>query len=135
MKRGIETHTGYDPQGRWMLCIEKARGKFTLDEIIEAAKEWEEDIYALVLKCLDGEWEETQGDYVEPDNGWISVKDRLPDDKERYLICTEGGRIDIAYYQPTGDKFSDYEPFWQGSCRFTAEVTHWQPLPEPPKGE
>ena len=65
MKRGIETHTDYDPQGRWMLCIEKARGKFTLDEIIEAAKEWEEDIYALVLKCLDGEWEETQGDYVE----------------------------------------------------------------------
>lgn len=72
---------------------------------------------------------------VEPDNGWISVKDRLPDDKERYLICTEDGRIDIAYYQPIGDTFSEYEPFWQGSCRFTASVTHWQPLPEPPKGE
>lgn len=72
---------------------------------------------------------------AEPVNSWISVKDRLPDDKERYLICTEGGRIDIAYYQPTGDKFSDYEPFWQGSsCRFTS-VTHWQPLPEPPKSE
>jgi len=72
---------------------------------------------------------------TEPVNSWISVKDRLPDDKERYLICTEGGRIDIAYYQPTGDKFSDYEPFWQSSsCRFSF-VTHWQPLPEPPKGE
>ncbi len=70
-----------------------------------------------------------------PDNGWISVKDRLPDDKERYLICTEDGRIDIAYYQPIGDKFSDYEPFWQGSCRFTTSVTHWRTLPEPPKGE
>ena len=72
---------------------------------------------------------------AEPDNGWISVKDRLPDDKERYLICTEDGRIDIAYYQPIGDKFSDYEPFWQGSCRLTTSVTHWQPLPELPKGE
>ena len=54
------------------------------------------------------------------------------------LICTESRRdkIEIAYYQPIGDKFSDYEPFWQGdSCRFTTSVTHWRPLPEPPKGE
>lgn len=70
---------------------------------------------------------------AEPDKDWISVKDRLPDDKERYLICIEGGRDEIAYYQPVGDKFSNYEPFWQGSsCRFTS-VTHWQPLPKRPK--
>jgi hypothetical protein len=69
------------------------------------------------------------------DKDWISVEDRLPDDKKRYLICTESGRIDIAYYQPMGDKFSNHESFWQGSsCRFTA-VTHWMPLSEPPKGE
>ena len=65
MKRGIETHSDYDNQGIWKLCIEKTRGKFTLDEIIEAAKEWEEDIYALVIKALDLEYEETAGDYVE----------------------------------------------------------------------
>ena len=71
---------------------------------------------------------------AEPDNGWISVKDRLPDDKERCLICTKNGRVYIAYYQPIGDKFSDYEPFWQSdSCRFIAYVTHWQYLPKPPK--
>lgn len=72
---------------------------------------------------------------AEPDNGWINVKDRLPDGKELYLVCTENERIYIAYYQPLGDKFSNREPFWQGSsCRFTS-VTHWQPLPELPKGE
>lgn len=65
MNKGIETYSGYDAQGRWKLCIRKERGKFTLDMIVEAAREWEEDIYALVLKCLEGEWEETQGDYVE----------------------------------------------------------------------
>jgi DNA-directed RNA polymerase subunit RPC12/RpoP len=48
-----------------MLCIEKARGKFILDEIVEAAKEWEEDIYALVIKVLDMGYEETADDYVE----------------------------------------------------------------------
>lgn len=71
---------------------------------------------------------------AEPDNGWISVKDRMPDDKKRYLICTVSRRrVDIAYYQPTGDKYSNHEPFWQGSnCRFST-VTHWRPLPEPPE--
>lgn len=71
---------------------------------------------------------------IKPKSDWISVKDRLPDDKKQYLICTESREIYIAYYQPIGDKFSDYEPFWQGdSCRFTTCVTHWQPLPKRPK--
>ena len=66
---------------------------------------------------------------------WISVKDRLPEDEELYLICTESnfGKIDIAYYQPIGDKFSNYEPFWQGKSNRSTRVTHWMPLPEPPK--
>lgn len=68
------------------------------------------------------------------DNGWISVENRLPDDKKQYLVCTDRGRFYIAYYQPIGDKFSDYEPFWQSdSCRLTTCVTHWQPLPKRPK--
>ena len=78
---------------------------------------------------------EQNNEQAETDDDWISVKDRLPDEKERYLICTENRRIYIAYYQLLGDKFSNHEPFWQGSsCRFTS-VTHWQPLPELPKGE
>lgn len=66
---------------------------------------------------------------------WINVKDRLPDDKEQYLICNESnfGKIDIAYYQPIGDKFSNYEPFWQARSHRSTGVTHWMPLPEPPK--
>jgi hypothetical protein len=72
---------------------------------------------------------------AKPDNGWISVKDRLPDDKKQYLICGLHGRIDIAYYQPIGDKFSNHEPFWQGSTRRFTIVTHWRPLPEPPESE
>ena len=85
------------------------------------------------LRSLIGRFEYHEDSFeIEPDNDWISVKDRLPDDKERYLICTENERIYIAYYQPIGDKFSNHEPFWQGSsCRFTS-VTHWQPLPKRP---
>lgn len=74
-------------------------------------------------------------DWINTDNGWISVKDRLPDDKELYLICNESNfeKINIAYYQPIGDKFSNYEPFWQGRSSRSTCVTHWMPLPEPPK--
>ena len=68
-------------------------------------------------------------------SAWVSVKDKLPDDEELYLICTESnfGKINIAYYQPIGDKFSNYEPFWQGKSNRSTRVTHWMPLPEPPE--
>lgn len=38
MKKGITVESEYDVEGRWCLKLRKAKGKFTLDEIIEAAK-------------------------------------------------------------------------------------------------
>ena len=59
---------------------------------------------------------------------WISVNDRLPEDQEEVLVCTcskKGIRnIDKGYMAI--DHFIH---------RGAAEVTHWMPLPEPPKGE
>lgn len=45
------------------------KGKFTLDEIIEAAKEWEEDYYAVIIKAMSDETaqyydDDLEGDYV-----------------------------------------------------------------------
>lgn len=59
---------------------------------------------------------------------WISVKDRLPEDQEDVLVCTRSKNgvrnIDKGYMAI--DRFIH---------RGRAEVTHWMPLPEPPKGE
>ena len=55
MKKGIEVHADYDATGRWILVIEKARGRLTLDEIMEAARDWEWDFYLLVLDCFHEE--------------------------------------------------------------------------------
>ena len=64
----------------------------------------------------------------EPQNNWISVEDRLPDDQEEVLVCTRSKNgyrnIDKGYWSI--DRFIH---------RGRAEVTHWMPLPEPPKGE
>ena len=55
MKRGIEVYTDYDVNGRWRLNVQKKRGKLTLEEIRDAAKEVELDYYLLVLDCFHEE--------------------------------------------------------------------------------
>lgn len=64
---------------------------------------------------------------------WISVKDRLPE-AGGYLVC-------IAKMNP----FSRFVPMVARieknglvnpiTEQYISEVTHWMPLPEPPKGE
>ena len=54
---------------------------------------------------------------------WISVKDRLPDKHTDVLVCQTNGKVLKG---------------WLGSAdRWFAPgiVTHWMPLPQPPKGE
>ena len=69
---------------------------------------------------------------------WISVKDRLPEKYGRYLALTpsrlKGKEYDewLIYYLPQSG-FYDTDPEW-GDIEMD-DVTHWMPLPQPPKGE
>lgn len=65
MKKGTTVESGYDVKGRWHLKLRKAKGKFTLDEIIEAAKEWEEDYYAVIIKAMSDETAQYYDDDLE----------------------------------------------------------------------
>ena len=57
-------------------------------------------------------------------NGWISVKDRLPEDyKEVVVYDSEYKEIVIAFYD------SEFEE-WTYDNWFDGEITYWQPLPE-----
>ena len=67
-------------------------------------------------------------------NGWISVKDRLPDKNGQYL-CWFGKNI-VA----KGMAIVTYLEMWQAfgsleSLENYPNVTHWMPLPEPPEEE
>ena len=57
---------------------------------------------------------------------WISVRDRLPEDQVEVLVATRSKNgvrnIDKGYLA--------IDHFIHRGC---AEVTHWMPLPEPPK--
>lgn len=85
---------------------------------------------------------------------WISVNDRLPEFPGHYLVCTSinywhGGCMDINEnhkYHPNGtpvgydgstmsvlDCYYDVTGHWNRAC--DSHVTHWMPIPEPPKGE
>lgn len=69
-------------------------------------------------------------------HGWISVKDRLPPDGNKpYLTCrkTVKGRtvIESRYLHTSYE--SPCVAYWEG--KKNGEVTHWMPLPEPPKEE
>ena len=61
---------------------------------------------------------------------WISVKDGLPESgKESVLIGLRWGEVDIGWCEDgrwRSEFVNEYED---------GEVTHWMPLPEPPKGE
>lgn len=54
---------------------------------------------------------------------WISVKERLPEKEGTYIVHGNlGGVFGLFYDEILADSFKQM-------------VTHWMPLPQPPKGE
>lgn len=63
---------------------------------------------------------------------WISVKDRLPEEKVNCIVhyqhsyCDNDGYWAIGFCCYDGEKFQ-FDPAYK--------VTHWMPLPRPPKAD
>lgn len=72
-------------------------------------------------------------------DGWISVKDRIPENDRSYLTIGPRGvmRVAKAYVPAQVLKAYGGDPnyvLWTCEGRFV-KATHWMPLPEPPKGD
>lgn len=75
---------------------------------------------------------------------WISVNDRLPEEKmnpltqdfaEVICFCDFGGRpkrTDIRMYGFGTASYDDKPHFWHGPQIMDGVITHWMPMPEPP---
>ena len=77
-----------------------------------------------------------------PLNGWISVKDRLPDNKEHDWVLAQvvedNGFMHIPRvmeYRQAKDDWFEETYGWLSEHNGLFSVTHWMPLPNPPKGE
>jgi hypothetical protein len=73
--------------------------------------------------------------------GWISVKERLPEEHadehpyefEQFLCSTVWDDVRMVGF---GTRIGDDKPhFWSGNSIWDDWVTHWMPIPEPPKGD
>ena len=75
--------------------------------------------------------------------GWINVEDKLPKEKGMYIVYVQGGNsvtgwiwydnvVVVAEYA-----FGVWWWWWDNGTDFdiTDIVTHWMPLPEPPRME
>ena len=91
------------------------------EKLVELCKDLE------TLPCCDTY--EGQAEYLIA-NGvtvqeWISVDDRLPEQGEKAICIDADGDMMIGKYTEWG---------WMFPCYFE-ELTHWMPIPQPPKGE
>jgi hypothetical protein len=83
---------------------------------------------------------------------WISVKNRLPEKEGQYLCAsyyktTDSWHTNLYWFSKDLYKFNDLDfsdkkgvsGFWDSDsewgCCHHENVTHWMPLPEPPKKE
>lgn len=65
--------------------------------------------------------------------GWGSVKDRLPEKSGEYYVIKRNGGQDVLAYSARHKAFNAYDIFDRPMHEI--KVTHWMPLPEPPKEE
>ena len=84
---------------------------------------------------------------VQPINPLVKVEERVPNVSGNYLCYLSNGEFEVLYFDRgiEDDEYNLDYPFgvWNtypsddgGECREwieVLEVTHWQPLPEPPK--
>ena len=57
---------------------------------------------------------------------WIPVEERLPEKHAGVIVCCEEGFVDLMTHDGK---------HWNWNGRYEDSVTHWMPLPEPPKEE
>jgi len=89
------------------------------DSAAEAANVWDSRASEVVASLLEKAAEQPLA------SPWISVEDRLPEDDIAILVVDDGRVI--------AGRFECEQWFLVGTYINLHDVTHWMPMPEPPK--
>ena len=76
-----------------------------------------------VSQCISSDYCKGWNDAIDEMPKWIDVKDGLPEKADWYLVYAENQRPFVAYFK--GKTFPLNNHYHK--------ITHWMPLPEPPK--
>ena len=114
------------------LCIADAKEKGKSTDCDGCIKQWlemDEDRPQGLGYDVGRPWNCMMDDLSKPKPEWISVEKRLPDKRGKYLVyghlpVSRLNVFEIALYENDGK--------WWTAAR-TEIITHWMPLPEPPK--
>ena len=88
-----------------------------LVELIESARYWGSNTSEEIAENLIANGVTVQE--------WISVDDELPEDSANVLVCHKNGLVTTNAWLGAN--------WWFKNER--NPITHWMPLPQPPKGE
>jgi hypothetical protein len=129
---GIETEQG---QATYHYDIEPYWDMFKVKELDKAPK-WDGHTPSDAIERIGNL--SCEGYRKQNEAEWISVEERLPETEGWYLVYTAPDKkhrsINKAEFCK-GFEWNNFEPYWRGAGGHWGNVTHWMPLPEPPKGE
>lgn len=67
---------------------------------------------------------------------WLSVKDRLPENQQICTLYSDGTHLTFFKFHEKGHSGNDFHYFSDMNNKGPIgvdEITHWMPLPQPPK--
>ena len=110
--------------------IDRAELRATVQKWIDAHTDVDDtDGVGLLEDVL---WEINAQPTLTPPNEWVSVEDSIPCSGKR-VLATDGSFVGEAWYASFSKSWYRNNGFeWDRIC---GQVTHWMPLPAPPKKE
>jgi len=107
--------------------------KLYLSELVNRGIEWFNQTHIYYAFKDGAEWQKKQ-------SPWISVEDKLPEEKQPVLVANYFKSARKPYYEYYMGFYRDGE--WcactcvdeNGEDYILTDVTHWMPIPELPKG-
>lgn len=130
MSNDLISRSALEKEGFTHFIRVTAGGKVVRSKKIAEAPAVDAETYLEQLELVKEAFEMAKSTLA-PEQKWISVKDRLPERAGRYLCVKRIGKSGMVYVQlMNGDSYG-----FSMEHIYTDDVTHWMPLPEPPKEE